>query len=120
MANWAEEAFAPAERKYRSQVLQNTWGHLAPKRNKQYTGYIVFAVGCFGSDPLNPTVIQCDFGDLDSSPWFYDALTEFVGDEANRGEAGNVYRFDGTFKNFEFEGTIRRLILVVKDREAYR
>lgn len=102
------EAFAPVEAHYRAQVYKATWGHLAPRRHKAYSGHIVFAVGCFGSDPLNPTVIACEIG-LDSSPWFFDALTDFVA--SLKGDEGGVYRWDGTFKNYEFKGSVRRLKL---------
>lgn len=56
------------KRKYKAEVMAHTWGHLAPKKNKAYRGHIVFAIGCFGSDHLNPTALACEFSDLDSSP----------------------------------------------------
>lgn len=103
------EAFAPWEAEYKVRVMADTWGHLAPKRNKTYTGHVIFAVGCFGSDHLNPTALECEFKDLDSSPWFFDALCDFMGDIET--ETGGVYRFDGTFRNYQFKGTVQRLIL---------
>lgn len=139
MSNYLAEAFAPIDAHYRSEVLKNTWGHLAPYKNRTYRGRIVFAVGCFGSDDLNPTVIDCEMrnptlGSLDSSPWFYDALSEFLGDMVTLGrdgddepeviEAGGVYRWEGALKNYEFRGTVRRLDLVARidepDAEAGR
>jgi hypothetical protein len=103
------DAFAPHEAHYHEQVKQDTWGHLAPKRNKKYTGHVIFAVGCFGCDDLNPTAIECELGDLDGSPWFYDAIIEFM--QSFETEAGGVYRWDGTFRNYKFTGTMRRLQL---------
>lgn len=102
------DAFIPAEIQYRNAVLADTWGHLAPKKNKTYPGRIVYAVGCFGDDPLNPTAIVCEFDGLDSSPWFFEAMTDFIG--AQEGEPGFVYEFTGTFRNYEFKGHIKPLL----------
>lgn len=103
------DAFAPAEASYRAAVLASTWGHLAPKKNRTYKGHVVFAIGCFDCGDLNPTALECEFGTLDSSPWLYDALSEFM--RSLGGEVGGVYRWDGTFKNYEFTGEVRRLRL---------
>jgi hypothetical protein len=111
------DAFAPVEARYHAQVMKETWGHLAPKKNVTYRGSFVLAAGCFGNDSLNPTVIQCEFkdrrgNDLASSPWFYDHLMDFVqDDQSNCFLEGTVHRFDGTFRNYVFEGTFRRLEL---------
>lgn len=110
-AQTIHDAFAPAEAEYRAQVMAHTWGHLAPKQNKTYQGRIVFAIGCFGDDPLNPTAIACDFVDLDASPWFFDAVQDFMQD--CKTEAGCVYRFDGTFRNYTFKGTVRKVFEAV-------
>lgn len=121
MANYMEEAFAPAEAHYRNEVLKHTWGHLAPVKGIEYRGHIVFAVGCYDNDHLNPTVLECGFkdadgDDLDDSPWFYDAMTDFLGefveiDDGGKAKTGGVYRWDGTFRNFKFRGKLRRLKL---------
>jgi hypothetical protein len=101
------DAFAPAEARYRAEVMEHTWGHLAPQKNKTYRGHVIFALGCFGSDYLNPTVLVCELGNLGSSPWFFDALIEFL--QSLGGTAGGVYRFDGAFRNYKFKGTRRQL-----------
>jgi len=102
------DAFAPAQAKYKAQIMSQTWGHLAPKKNKTYKGRIVFAVGCFGDDPLNPTALFCEFDGLDSSPWFFDALADFIAEQES--EAGCVYEFKGTFRNYVFKGRIITLL----------
>jgi hypothetical protein len=101
------DAFKSHEAIYRAKVLEETWGHLAPKENKTYKGFVIFALGCFGSDRLNPTVLQCELGDLDGSPWLYDALIEFL--QSLGGDEGRIYRWDGKFRNYEFRGTVRQL-----------
>lgn len=110
LMNYMEAAFAPAEAIYKEKLLQQTWGHLAPRRGKTYRGYFIFAVGCFGCDDLNPTPIECEFGKLAESPWFYNSLIDFIGEMGT--EAGGVYRWEGTFRNYEFIGTVRRLQLI--------
>lgn len=47
-----------------AQVMQETWGHLAPTRGRKYNGMVVFALGCFG----DLAVISADFDGLDDSP----------------------------------------------------
>lgn len=101
-------AFEKCEEKYRQEVLADTWGHLAPKRNKAYRGRIVFATGCFGDDPLNPVALFCEFADLDSSPWFFDAMSEFLSEQDT--EPGMVYEFTGTFRNYAFKGKTKTLL----------
>jgi len=111
------EAFAPAEARYRSQVMAATWGHLAPRKNRTYTGSITFAIGIFGSDNLNPMPIACKFVDdkgeeLDGSPWFYDHMSEYLSKfacEDTERKEGHVYRFEGTFRNYKFQGLITKL-----------
>jgi hypothetical protein len=103
------EAFAPAEQRYKEQVMADTWGHLALKENKTYKGFIIFAIGCFGNDPLNPTVLKCEFKGLNSSPWFFDAMSKFLSQQKTK--EGCVYCFDGTIKNYIFNGNIKKLRL---------
>lgn len=102
------DAWAPVEAHYRAQVFEETWGHLAPRKNKSYRGHITFALGCFGNDPLNPTVLACEIG-IDSSPWFFDAMIDFL--QSLKCEEGGVYRWEGAFRNYEFKGAVQRLSL---------
>lgn len=113
------DVFAPVQAAYREAVLQSTWGHLAPKRNKSYRGSVVFAVGCFGGDPLNPTILSAEFSGLEDSPWLYEALQELVANHRDYGgteqythEPGGVYRWTGVFRNYRFEGSIERMSLL--------
>ena len=107
-----QEAFASAEAQYRSKVMAHTWGHLAPSKGRTYRGHIIFAIGCFGSDNLNPMPLTCEFKGLDSSPWFYDSLIQFLQELDKSDCEGTVWRFDGTFRNYEFKGSIQQLQLV--------
>jgi hypothetical protein len=102
-----DEVWAPINARYKAQVFAETWGHLAPSKNKTYRGSIVFAVGIYGGDDLNPTMLACEFAGLDDSPWFFDACTNFLSSAEYK--AGNVYRFDGSFRNYKFAGRITQV-----------
>lgn len=97
------EAFAPTEAHNKEKLIEATWGHLAPKKNKSYRGFIVFSIAANGLYCL----IDYDFKNLDDSPWLFDALQDFIGDNAK--ERGRIYRFNGTFRNFVFDGTIKEI-----------
>lgn len=114
-------------------VMRDTWGHLAPQKNVTYPGYFTMAIGIYDSGELNPTILECNFGDLANSPWFYEAIHEFTsgplrekyGSKAKdepypRWTCGHIYRFDGHFRNYKFVGKLRRLVLVKEDRRAFR
>ena len=106
----------------RAEVQYETFGHLAPKKHKKYHGHILFAVGCFSEGQLNPMPIECEFKDLDSSPWFYDALLEFISNPPDGVEGellypggpvkhwpeGTIWRWYGYFMNYKFVGTVRK------------
>ena len=102
-------ALEAAEAPYREVIFRETYGHLAPDKNRTYRGHVTFAVGCFGSDNLNPTAMECEFGDLESSPWFFDAIQELL--RSQEVEVGCVYRWDGSFRNYKFRGAIKKLTL---------
>ena len=95
------------EAEIKEQTMQATWGHLAPTKNRTYRGHIVWALGCIGSDRLNPTVMEFEMGDLNSSPWLYPAMLKFLAGHSD--EEGALFRFDGTFRNYKWQGTIVRL-----------
>jgi len=72
--NYMEAAMAPWESHYKALVYAHTWGHLYPEK-PQYKGKIRIARSLYGSQG---TVIL-DEKDLPcSSPWWYEAITEFV------------------------------------------
>jgi hypothetical protein len=103
-------AFAPIDAAYKAAVLHNTWGHLAPEPRKRHKGYLLFAFGEFG-DMIS---IKSDFKGLSDSPWFYDALNDFMDKHSKR--RGTVYRFDGDVmmcKNgkFKFLGKVTEVKL---------
>lgn len=92
-------------------VMNATWGHLAPERNKTYRGKVIWALGCgYNHSDLNPTVLLCDFGDLPDSPWFYDALIDFLQELVERGTG--LWQWEGTFRNYSWCGKLTELPVV--------
>lgn len=107
-----ESAFAPAEAAYKELVMRDTWGHLAPKSQTTYTGYVLFTLGCYG----DIVVINYEFNDdhhneLPGSPWFADDLMDFVVKQIDQVEGGTILRFEGSYRKFKngksrFSGSI--------------
>lgn len=116
-----EEAMAPAEARYREYIMTETWGHLAPKRNKTYTGEIIWALDLYDSGYLNPKVLKCELGDLPDSPWFYSAMMDFLRSLTDRPDGdnrkqedettGRLYIWKGTFRNYKFSGTFQQILV---------
>jgi len=99
-----ESAMQPIEFEYVNDVLKATWGHLAPKKDKEYRGQIVWTISLY--EGQNPVPMIVDFGDLPDSPWMYEAVNDLLLDIKEVAgcevEPGNVYRWRGTFKNYKF------------------
>lgn len=110
------EAFYRHEAQHRNAILAETWGHLAAKKSKSYRGWILFAIPAYDSG--TPCIIEAEFKGLNDSPWLYDAMWDFCADretvphdENGLNAEPGVYRFDGTIRNYEFNGTIRKIDL---------
>jgi hypothetical protein len=98
---WTDALLEP-EVRYQDQVLSQTWGHLYPKDNNKHDGFILFCHACNG----DITPIDYDFKDIDSSPWFYQDLNNFLYDKVVKNgktllEQGHVYKFVGTYTKFK-------------------
>ncbi len=99
-------AFEPIDIEYRRQVMGETWGHLAPKRNKKYKVKFWFARSVYNRQG---TVIIKSESELPSSPWEYDAIHEMLG-EFNLND-GSLYIWEGTFKNYKWTGELAEMPL---------
>lgn len=110
------DAFAPVGALYREQVMQQTWGHLAPRKSKKYWGTIVFTFGLYNSGNLNPTFLKIDLKGLDDSPWFCNAVIDWVyesmiknRDLDDNSHVGGIYEFSGYFMNYKFIGKTNKI-----------
>lgn len=88
----------------REAAMADTWGHLAPVKNRTYKGRVVFAIGCYDSGDLNPTPLVVEFKGLPDSPWLYGAINTFLQDMPEEFKAGEVHEWKGTFRNYTWEG----------------
>lgn len=98
------DAFRPADVHYKEKMLHYIWGHLAPKRNKAYPGFILFTHSDYG----DLTIIKSKFRSLPDSPWFYKAMEDFVYENAQK--TGCIYHFKGVFKNYSFVGKVTEIL----------
>lgn len=122
-----DEAFAPIEHLYKMQVMEATWGHLAPKKGITYRGHIVWALDLYDSGYLNPKILACELPGMCDSPWFYNAMIDFLQSiheemfksydrtspnyqgKREQATAGTVWRWDGTFCNYKWKGKFVQL-----------
>lgn len=98
------------ERRYKNAALVDTWGHLAPAPDKIFNGFLIWTYGEWGH--ISP-VKQCFIG-LEDSPWFFDALNEFICKKSKK--QGSIYRFDGSVKMckngvFKFSGKTKVVVI---------
>lgn len=83
----------------RDRVYSATWGHLAPKKNTTYKGYLLVAKSCFGEYGGTVPVDMIIEG-LDSSPWFYESMNEML--DKLELEEGCFYKVFVTFRNYKW------------------
>lgn len=109
--NYMDAAFAPAQLAYSMIIQKETWGHLAPVKNRIYRGCIVFSISAYG----DMVILDSNWGKLPDSPWLFDAMHDFVFED-DKLVHGAIYRFDGTLRNYKFNGT--RTVLYAPKPEA--
>jgi hypothetical protein len=85
------EAFAPAEARYRAQVIGATWGHLRAKPRKRHRARIIFACAGYGG---NIVIITARVRGVSDSPWLYDHMMDFARRKAKQ---GLVHVFEGHY-----------------------
>ena len=65
---------APAEAHYRNLMLHETWGHLFPE-GLYYEGYVRIANSIYSQ---YDAAVLAERIEISSSPWWYEAITEFA------------------------------------------
>ena len=88
--NYMERAFAPAEAHYKNLMNIQTWGHLFPEKPK-YKGKVRVANSLYGSQG---TIILDEKNCPQSSPWWFDAINDFVYKVSDDMGSGEVAEFD--------------------------
>jgi hypothetical protein len=85
------------------QAEKETFGHLAPKKDVEYSSKVVFASSHYTS--IGVVLVSSSFGGLPDSPWLFSALHE-LGDAAPQKtkKGGSIFEWHGTMKNYKFNG----------------
>lgn len=102
-----KNVFHQLEEDYRWKVYEDTWGHLAPQKNRTYRGAVTIAFGLYDSGYLSPTIIE-ESGLPDGSPWWHTAIHKYLEDLVEENEhsaewdSGYVLRLSVTFRNYRF------------------
>ena len=88
------------------EVMEDTWGHLKPEKDRTYVGHIIYVEGEYG----DIITIESSFEDLGSSPWFFEDLHDFIG--SNGEDSGVIYFWEGTYcpsRSTKFIGTFKKV-----------
>lgn len=81
-------------------VTVQTFGHLAPKPNNEYKGWILFTLTAFGDTCL----IDFEFENIPESPWFNIDAVEHVSDFTDglpKDKNFGVFKWEGKYKKFQ-------------------
>lgn len=76
---------------------EDAWGHLAPKSNKKYFGWIIIAIWIYNYKET--IIVDNFFSGLDNSPWQYADFVDFINHETSQFDSG-IYKFDGWYMNY--------------------
>lgn len=108
-----EDAYGERKKK---EVMEDTWGHLAPVKDQVYGGYILYTIGCYG----DITCIQTHFRDLNDSPWFYEDLHSWMGTDLDGEQQGVIFLFLGSYCRYrahKFIGVTQKMTAgVLRDK----
>lgn len=85
-----DNAFESVDAHYKNIVMHQTWGHLFPDK-PQYVGKIRIARGIY---PFSSNCIIDEQNLPESSPWWFDAITEFASSITNQMDYGEISEFD--------------------------
>lgn len=99
LQNWESEM--------KNRAKKESWGHLAPEKDKEYKCSFIFGVSHYFS--YESFIINSLFKGLDDSPWLFRAMETFIfeQDEMDRLKPGFIYQFTGIFKNYVFSGEFK-------------
>jgi len=98
-----QEAAFIALGEYTARVQAMTWGHLAPKPQRAYSGYILFINAAYGGAI---EIVDADFEELSDSPWLYDDMMDFACKFLEqfyntKAESAGLYLFEGHYRKYK-------------------
>lgn len=94
-------------------VTAETFGHLAPKTQTEYNGYILFTLTAFG----DTCIIDFEFENLTESPWFNNDVLDLISEYTKKlpkDKYFGVFKWNGNYKkfkngNFKFKGNFSEI-----------
>jgi hypothetical protein len=95
-------------KEYQEAVYQDTWGHLAPKKNVTYKGQILVAKSGYGGSDRK--IIEMEWENLDDSPWLFDHVNNWIWDSRDLMKEDGVYWIKTTFRNYRMWGKIAKIM----------
>ena len=107
MSNWAEETIGPLYAPggaYKEAVMQDTWGHLAPKKNITYRGTILITKSGYGGS--DGKLIDMCWDNLGDSPWLFAFVNTWIRDNREQLKIDGTYKLKTTFRNYRMWGKI--------------
>lgn len=98
------------------QVFNETWGHLRPEKSTDHPGTMVIALSSYNDQGV--VVVEEKFPTLANSPWFYEAMNDYVLKimyERKKRSPG-IYTFTGCVRSYKngklkFFGKITKMSL---------
>lgn len=106
MANWAEEVFAPIEAHYKAAVIQDTWGHLAPKKNTTYRGDVLVSSSGYST---GIQLVDMNWDHLQDNPWVYEKMQDWLYEQRKILTAGTVWTIKVTMRNYRIWGQFTKI-----------
>lgn len=95
-------------REYQEAVDQDTWGHLAPKKNTTYKGRLLVSNTDYGN--IGHSIVQMEWDNLEDSPWIYDHVNEWLWENRDSMEDDGIYLIKATFRNYRMWGKIAKIM----------
>lgn len=98
------------------QVFNETWGHLRPEKGTDHPGTMIIALSSYNDQGV--VVVEKKFPTLANSPWFYEAMNDYVLKimyERKKRSPG-IYTFTGCVRSYKngklkFFGKITKMSL---------
>lgn len=90
----------------RQELLADTWGHLAAKRNKRYKIKIIFSESCYGGQGTSLIDTRL-YNGLENSPWLYEAILHRINKLTKR--TPGIYCINGIVRNYRIIGRVHKL-----------
>lgn len=84
------------------QIFNDTWGHMAPVKDKPYKGHIIVLQATHGEYGYGTLVLDYDFPDINGPYIHYDVVRRLCDNVLISDEDRNIYKIPVTFRNYRY------------------